>query len=177
MKLSIREWQLQDVDRIIDYFTLSDAGFLKGMGADKSKIPNRKEWREKLEPELDKPYTQKENYYMIWVLNNVSIGHSNINNIKFGESATMHLHLWKTNQRKNGLGVEFIKLTIPSYFENFKLKKIICEPYAANIAPNKTLKKIGFNLVKTYNTIPGFINFYQTVNRYELTKEQFLLCG
>ena len=69
---------------------------------------------------------------------------------------------------KKGLGLDFLKLTIPYYFKNFRLQKLICEPYAENTAPNSILKKLGFEFVRTYDTIPGWINFEQTVNRYEL---------
>ncbi len=40
------------------------------------------------------------------------------------------------------------------------------------MAPNKVLKNLGFELIRTYDTTPGWINFHQTVNRYELQKEQ-----
>ena len=98
--------------------------------------------------------------------------HSNINNIEFGKSATMHLHLWEFIKRKSGLGIEFLKMSIPYYFENFGLEKLVCEPYSENVAPNRVLPKLGFKLKRTYETTPGYINFRQTVNRYELTKER-----
>ena len=177
MKLRVREIQTNDIEKIVNYFVNADAEFLKDMGADKSRLPKRDDWIEKLESELIKPYKNKEFYYIIWLLGNQEIGHSNINNIEFRKSATMHLHLWHNTTRKNGLGLDFLKLTIPYYFRNFKLKKLICEPYSKNIAPNKVLKKLNFELVRTYETTPGWINFQQTVNRYELKKEMQTLGG
>ena len=76
-----------------------------------------------LQSEIKKPYKVKEFYYIIWILDNQEIGHSNINNIDFVKSATMHLHLWNNDKRKSGLGLEFLRLTIPYYFINFKLEK------------------------------------------------------
>lgn len=172
MKLTIREIRLSDIEKIVNYFFLADTEFLRGMGADKNKLPNREEWIKKLESELHKSYNAKENYYIIWLLNNQAIGHSNINNIEFGKSATMHLHLWGTEKRGSGLGLDFLRLTIPYYFKNFRLQKLICEPYSKNVAPNRVLIKYGFDLARSYYTKPGFINFHQTVNRYELKKEQ-----
>ena len=116
--------------------------------------------------------TEKEFYYILWLLDNQPIGHSNINQIKFGNTATMHLHLWDSATRKKGLGIQFLRMTVPYYFKKFNLKKLICEPYSKNVAPNKVLKKLGFEWVRTYDTTPGQINFHQTVNRYELNKEQ-----
>lgn len=172
MTLSVREIHLDDIEKVVDYFIDANDTFLKGMGADKSKLPKREEWIQKITLEYKKSYPEKEFYYMIWLLDNQPIGHSNVNHIRYGKEATMHLHLWKPIERKKGLGVKLLKLTIPYFFKNLQLKKLICEPYAENIAPNKTLKKLGFKLVKTYETIPGWINFYQKVNRYELTHKQ-----
>ena len=172
MRAEVREFTKSDIEKIVDYFIRAEAHFLKGMGADKSKLPEREKWIQNLESELEKSNVERGYYYMIWLLDGQAVGHSNINNISFGESATMHLHLWKNGIRKSGLGLEFLKMTIPHYFEKFELKKLICEPYSENIAPNRTLKKIGFDLIRTYETVPGPINFKQTVNRYELKKEQ-----
>ena len=172
MKAEIREFVKSDIEKIVDYFIDAESDFLKGMGADKSKLPKREKWIRNLQSELIKPYREKDYYYIIWLLDDEPVGHSNVNHIDFGESATMHLHLWKNGMRKSGLGLEFLKMTIPLYFEKLELKKLICEPYSKNIAPNRVLKKIGFDLILTYETIPGPINFKQEVNRYELTKEQ-----
>lgn len=172
MTLRVREMHLDDIEKVVDYFIYANDTFLKGMGADKNKLPKRAAWIQKITLELEKPYPKKKFYYMIWLLDNQPIGHSNVNHIKYGEEAKMHLHLWKPIKRKKGLGVKLLKLTIPYFFKNLQLEKLICEPYAENIAPNKTLKKLGFELVKTYKTTPGWINFYQTVHRYELTHKQ-----
>ena len=173
MNLSVREMEKSDIELIVDYFINADSEFLKAMGADKNKLPNRTEWIKKLIKEFEKPNELKEFYYIIWLIDEHPIGHSNINNIEFKKSATMHLHLWRSDKRKKSMGYEFVKLTIPYYFKNFGLDILICEPYSENIAPNKVLKRIGFELMYTYETIPGWINFHQTVNRYELTKKQF----
>ena len=173
MEISVRECLEEDIEKIVDYFLKSDAEYLRGMGADKNKLLARNEWIKKLQQEFKKPYAEKELYYIIWLLDNEAVGHSNVNHIKFGEVATMHLHVWNSKLRQNGLGSKFLKKTIPLYFENLKLEKLICEPFSGNISPNKTLRKIGFDFIKNYETIPGAINFYQEVSRYEITKGDF----
>ena len=172
MKTEVRELIKSDIVKIVDYFISADSDFLKGMGADKGKLPRRDKWIQSIQSELEKPYVEKGYHYMIWLLDEEPVGHSNINNISFGSSARMHLHLWKNGMRKSGLGMNFLKMTIPQYFEKFELKKLICEPYSENIAPNRTLQKLGFDLIRTYETTPGSINFRQLVNRYELRREQ-----
>lgn len=172
MQIKVREIEPSDIEKIVDYFVNADTEFLKVMGADKSKLPKREEWIEKLKSELEKTHKEKEFYYIIWLIDGQPIGHSNINKIEFGNVATMHLHLWKNDKRGNGLGLAFLRLTVPYFFNKFGLKKLICEPYLENIAPNRVLQKLGFELVRTYDTTPGWINFHQTVNRYELKKGQ-----
>jgi RimJ/RimL family protein N-acetyltransferase len=173
MDLSVREMIESDIESIVDYFLNASNDFLDAMGADKNKLPKRRDWITKLKLEYQKHYKDKEFYYIIWLIDGIPFGHSNINNIEFGKSATMHLHLWKGDKRKKGLGFEFINLTIPYYFKNYQLEKIICEPYAENIAPNKVIERAGFELKRTYKTTPGWINYYQIVNRYEMTRAQF----
>jgi RimJ/RimL family protein N-acetyltransferase len=164
MRLAVREMERLEIVSIVDYFLDSDAYFLKGMGAEKSKLPNRKDWIKKLNIELEKSNKEKDFYYLIWLLNEQPIGHTSINNINFGKSATMHLHLWKSVSRKSGLGLNFVNQSLPYYFEYFELEKLICEPFSENIAPNRTLIKVGFKFIKAYETVPGWINFSQIVN-------------
>jgi RimJ/RimL family protein N-acetyltransferase len=108
------------------------------------------------------------------LLNDQPIGHCNVNKIIFGEEAYMHLHLWQNNTRQKGMGATLVKKSIPFFFKNLKLKRLYCEPYALNPAPNKTLEKIGFQLVKEYVTVPGYLNFEQPVKRWELTYNKYL---
>ena len=177
MNLSIKELDFSTTEVIVDYFINSDIEFLRGMGVEKSKLPKREDWINNLKSELKKPYKQKNLYYLIWMYGNQPVGHSNVNKIEHGQSATMHLHLWEKNSRKKGLGLNFVKLTMPYYFKNLQLEKLICEPYSKNVAPNKVLKKLGFKFIRAHKTIPGEICFHQTVNRYELTKNRFYTCS
>lgn len=173
MSLSVRELKESDVSMVVDYFINADANYLKGMGAEKDKLPDRSTWISNIISELNKPIKKKANYYILWLLNDEPIGHSNINKLVFGSHANMHLHMWRTDKRRTGYGLDLMKLTIPYYFENFGLKKLICEPYALNPAPYKVLKILGFEFIKAYDITPGVICFHQTVNRYELTRDQF----
>ncbi len=173
MKLTVREMVVEDIESVVDYFCNADAVRLLAMGADIRKIPIKSNWIKKHKLELAKEIKNKEYYYLIWELNNQAIGHSNINQITFSKVATMHLHMWNINNRKNGLGSEFLKMTLPYYFKNFKLEKLICEPYSKNIGPHKALEKVGFIFIKEYETVPGIVSFKQNVSLYEMTKDRF----
>ena len=173
MNLSVREITESDIKLIINYFHNASPEFLLGMGVEKENLPDKVEWANLLLKGLAKKKLDREFYFIIWQFDGYTIGHSTINKIIFGKEATMHLHIWKNENRQKGIGFNLLKQTMPYYFENFKLKKLICKPYNLNPAPNKTLKKIGFELVKEYTTTPGWLNFHQRVNKYVLTKERF----
>ncbi|MEO1033517.1 MAG: GNAT family protein [Bacteroidota bacterium] len=173
MNLKIRDIQPSDSEKLIDYFLNASPTFLKNMGADQSKLPKREKWLKKLKHEAHKEDKQKKSFYVIWLLDDEPIGHSNINDIEFGVSGEMHLHMWKVDKRRSGLGFKFLQLSIREYFKRFKLKTIICEPNSENKAPNKTLTKLGFKFIKRYETKPSAIALFQTVNHYELDRNDF----
>jgi len=172
-QLSVRPWQVEDFEPIIDYFLNSDKDFLFNMRVDISKLPSKDEWLKIMTSDFDREPENKHLYYVIWLLDDKAIGHSNINKIIFGEEAYMHLHVWPETKRKQGMGLTFLKKSLPYYFNIFHLKTLYCEPSALNMAPNKTLEKLGFNFIKSYDTIPGWINMLQTVNRWCLSESKF----
>ncbi len=169
--LSIRHWELDDIESIISYFHNASNDYLINLGADPKKIPNRVKWKNSLIIEYQKPIKKTKYYYTIWEYNNQAIGHCNINKIVFGKEAYMHLHIWNPNPklRDKGLGESLLKMSIESFFDKFQLKELYCEPRAANKAPHKVLSKVGFKYLKTCEIVPGPINYLQEVKRYRLT--------
>ncbi len=113
-------------------------------------------------------------YYLLWFLDNIPIGHSNIDNIKYEETAFMHLHLWKSNFRHRNLGFQFLQKTIPLYFKTFALEKLYCEPKSYNKAPNRILEKLGFDCIKQSEKTPNWITFHQKVNEYVLNRNELI---
>jgi RimJ/RimL family protein N-acetyltransferase len=171
--LSIREIQPSDINALVNYWHTATESYLAGMGADIKKLPSPEEFAQMLTKHINTPIEQRISCCIIWEINGKPAGHSNTNPTKYGEEAFMHLHLWHNEQRQKGLGAEFVKLTLPYYFNKLKLKKLYSEPYALNPAPNKTFEKLGFELVKEYITIPGYLNFQQPVKQWLMTRERF----
>lgn len=171
--LSVRELRAGDIDAIADYWLHADPAFLQGMGVDLAKLPEREEWRQMLTEQLTTPLKEKKSYALIWEVDGMAVGHSNINKIVYGREAYMHLHLWDPEVRKKGYGVQFIRLSLPYYFKNYELQTLYCEPYALNPAPNRTLERAGFRLLKEYMTTPGWINFEQPVRLWAMSREAF----
>ncbi|MCH8330647.1 MAG: GNAT family N-acetyltransferase [Bacteroidetes bacterium] len=172
-QLSVREIQMEDVDPIARYWTESDDAFMEGMGVDLSKLPTYDEMSGMLEMQLQQSYEDKMAYAVIWMIDGETIGHCNISPISFGKDAFIHLHLWNDEYRGKGFGTQLVKMSLPFFFDNCKLQKLLSEPYSINPAPSKTLEKVGFEFVKEYSTIPGNISFEQPVKRWELSLNKF----
>ncbi|GAB5400157.1 MAG: hypothetical protein Aureis2KO_17420 [Aureisphaera sp.] len=173
MQINVREIALKDIPSLVNYWLESDDDFLVGMGVDLSKVPSRDVLEEMFAEQIGAHYKDKKSYALIWEIDGMASGHTNINQIEFGKKAQMHLHLWDSKNRKRGLGLELVKRSLPYYFNHYELEELYCEPYALNPAPNKTLAKLGFEFIKTYETIPGSINFLQEVNQWRLTRQGF----
>ncbi|MFN0037796.1 MAG: GNAT family N-acetyltransferase [Saprospiraceae bacterium] len=166
--LSVREIQPSDTALIARYWLTAEPAFLQGMGVDLAKMPDEAQWLALLSEPIGLPYPEKKSYCIILQADGQPVGHCNVNKIRFGEEAFMHLHIWADSDRKRGIGAALVQMAIPYFFQNLHLQKLCCEPYALNPAPNRTLPKIGFRLVKTYTTTPGFLNFEQEVNLWEM---------
>jgi RimJ/RimL family protein N-acetyltransferase len=158
----------QDYERMVDYFLTANKQFLKGMGVDATKLPEREVWLESVMRDHERVDGEKERSYLAWVYDGIPVGHSSINKITVDEEAFIHLHLWVGGLRKAGLGTQFFAASAADFMRRFRLKRLYCEPFAENPAPNSVLQKSGFRFVKRYRTIPGHINFEQDVNRYVL---------
>lgn len=168
--LTVREMALDDVKYVLQYWLESEPGFMAGMGVDLSKIPAKNELQEMLETQVQLPYRDKQSYALVWLIDSMPAGHCNVNKIRFGEDAFMHLHLWQSGTRRRGAGSQLVKKSLPFFFDHLKLKVIYSEPYALNVAPHKTLAKTGFKFVKEYITVPGTLNFEQPVKQWKFDK-------
>ncbi len=172
-KYSARLMTAEDIPFALDYWMNSTDDYLRSMGADPSKMPSRQGFEKMLQGQLDVPMKDKKGLATIWLVNNMPVGHNNVNQINFGKDAKMHLHIWNPENRKKGWGVELLRHSIPHFFQHLQLENLLCEPYALNPAPNRILTKMGFEFIKEYNTTPGAINFQQDVRQYKLSRDKF----
>ncbi|MCP4441782.1 MAG: GNAT family N-acetyltransferase [Aureispira sp.] len=171
--ISVRPLKQEDIPLIANYWVNSPSDHMQAMGVDLNKRPSAEDFSRALTGQLALPIEKRQAYCLIWELDGQPIGHSNTNPTQYGESAYMHLHIWTPEHRKNGLGKQFLKLSIQGFFEDLQLQTLYCQPYALNPAPNRTLEKVGFTFLKEYITIPGSINFEQPVKLWELTKANY----
>jgi len=171
--LAVREMHEGDIDAVVSYWTDSAPDYLVSLGVDLDKLPPRDDLRRMLAGQLAKPYREKRAYALIWLIDGTPAGHSNLNPVAFGDEASMHLHLWRSGSRFRGCGVPLVRLSLPYYFDRFRLRRLVCEPYALNGPPHRVLEKAGFTFEREYTTVPGSINFRQPVRRWIMTRERY----
>src|SRR6201984_1845680 len=94
---------------ILYYFYKADDPFLRGMGVDRLKLPERNKWLEALLADHEKPAGERDRFYLVWIFRGTRVGHSSINKIVLGDKAFIHLHLWNSQLRRAGLGTEFVR--------------------------------------------------------------------
>ena len=90
----VRDLEEADIEMVVDYFMDADESSLLAMGADIKRLPGRSDWLSIMTEVLQLPDNEKDRYYQIWMFEDEPIGHSNINNIVYGDHAFMHLHMW-----------------------------------------------------------------------------------
>ncbi|MEO0338116.1 MAG: GNAT family protein [Bacteroidota bacterium] len=176
-RLGVRPAQLNELSLVVGYFHEADPEFILAMGALPHKLPPKDQWIANLEREWHLPLEKKKLYYLIWEIEGKAVGHCNMNKIEYGKSGSMHLHLWEPLARKKGMGKRLVQLSVAHFFDQFNLEFLICEPYAHNPAPNKTLAKVGFEFVKTYWIVPSVICELQEVNQWLLSKQDYSKMG
>jgi len=171
MTRTVRPMRLPETRLVIDYFLNADLKFLARLGVDPAKLPEADAWFEAIAREYGKPLPERAFYFVAWESDGVPIGHSNLSDIEYGERAFMHLHIWNPALRLSGNGTYFVRESVRLYFEKFELQQLYCQPNALNIAPNRTLPKVGFKYLKTYETTPGWLNYHQPVTLWVLERE------
>jgi RimJ/RimL family protein N-acetyltransferase len=151
---------------MVDYFHDADNDYLALLGADRAKFPTRSAWEHLVRDDMPKPLADREFHYLVWKVDGRAIGHCNINKIDFGHHAFLHLHMWEPQTRGRGVGTRLLSQSADEFIRLFELNAIYSEPNAFNPAPNRTMARVGFELERTYETTPGWINVRQTVNRW-----------
>lgn len=165
-ELSVRPMSLDEVDIRIGYFHDASDEHLTRLGVDRTLLPSRADWFSFYERDHARPLAEREQYSLVWLLDEEVVGFSSTDRIEFGEQAFMHLHILDNDRRHFGLGSRFVRLSAQHYVQVLQLRRLYCQPNAFNVAPNRTLQRAGFKYLVTVETTPSAINFRQPVTRW-----------
>src|SRR5438045_8681222 len=94
----------EEYELMLDYFYKADDPFLRGMGVDRLKLPERDKWLDALLVDHETPDKERDRFYLVWLFRGRRVGHSRINEIVPGTEAVIHLHLWIAPLRRVDLG-------------------------------------------------------------------------
>jgi RimJ/RimL family protein N-acetyltransferase len=166
----VRPLRLDEFGFRVDYFHEASDEYLLKLGVDRELLPDREEWIAYYEEDFARPLAERESYHLGWELDDRLIGFSSTDHIEFGEQAFMHLHIVEEPRRRQGLGTEFVRLSVDEYFRALELKRLFCQPNAYNVAPNRALQKADFSYVFTKEMQPSVINFPQPITRWVLER-------
>jgi RimJ/RimL family protein N-acetyltransferase len=169
--LLVRELALAEVGVRIDYFHDASDDYLLRLGVRREQLPSREVWHAHYQRDFALPIPERESYLLGWELDGELVGFSSADPFTFGEEAFMHLHIRVPDQRRAGLGVQFVRRSAELYFQMLELERLFCQPNAFNVAPNRTLQSAGFRYVQTEVAQPHPMNFPQPITRWVLNRD------
>src|SRR5436853_3576493 len=91
----------QEYELMLDYFYKAEDSFLRGMGVDRLKLPERNKWLDALLADHEKPDGERDRFYLVWIFQGHRVGHSSINNIVLGTEAFLHLPFLPSSSEKS----------------------------------------------------------------------------
>lgn len=140
-EVSVREFRLEDLPALVDYWLNTPEEVWIARGVDKSKIPSR----ERHYDGYQKAFAEKGGVpNQVTVLyRGQPIGTHLLNNLIQNESGLFHAHFWDESSRGKGIAVFSYLMACDVFFKNLELKKIIFKTPKINIPPNRVKEKIG----------------------------------
>jgi RimJ/RimL family protein N-acetyltransferase len=168
---------LSEVDVRIRYFHDASDDHLQLLGVDRTLLPEPRAWHTAHEADYARPLNERDNYLLVWLLDDAIVGFSSLDHIAIGDEAFMHLHIVDPSLRGRGLGASLVRLSATHYAETFGLVRLFCEPNALNAAPNRTLRRAGFTYVLSRFGTPGPFNFPQVTTLWVLQSEMAASCN
>lgn len=166
--LTVRELAADEIGVRVRYFHDATDAHLERMGVDRALLPPPDDWMATYAAEAARPHEQRTTSSLAWELDGEIVGFGSIDRITYGDEAFFHLHLLDAERRHRGLGAPFVRLSAVRFVELFALRRLLSEPNAFNVAPNRTLQRAGFRYERTYETSPGPFNPHQAVTRWVL---------
>ena len=171
MELTVRPLAATDFDGFINYWLGLSPAEIERMGVAIDRMPSATRMRSDLERMLTARNNDVRTFVLAWCVNGEAIGHSSVKDIVPGDSGSIHLHMWRTDLRGKGHGSHLFCLAVVDFYKRFKLRQMICEPKADNLAANRLLQRIGFPLIFTRVGKSSELGAVCKLNRYDIVRE------
>ena len=171
MNFQVRPFQLEDIPYLLDYWYNNSEDNLTRMGVDKSLLGPRIKREQDLIDSFHTPNNLKDNFHIIWLINNEPVGHNSFDHILINEISHMHLHMWSQKWRGKGYGAILFCQAVMMFYSLFHPKIILSEPCSENAMPNKMFEKIGFKKWKSYLAKSSEISILSELTNFIIDQE------
>ena len=162
----VRQMSVDEANLVVDYFVGASVQSLAAIGLDASRLPTRNAWISHLAQDWSRPAERRESSGVVWEIDQSLIGFSTLTDIRFGDSASVHLHIFDEANRGRGYGTLFVRLAAEWFADEFCLLRVYSEPNAFNTPANRALQGAGFRWVSTQESEPDNLSLMQTTNRW-----------
>lgn len=171
MELTVRPLSATDFDGFINYWRGLSRREIETMGVAIGRMPSATRMRSDLKRMLTARDNNLRAFVLAWCVNGEAIGHSSLKDIVRGDSGSIHLHMWRADLRGKGHGSHLFCLAVVDFYKRFKLRRMICEPKADNLAANRLLRRIGFPFIFTRVGKSSELSAVCKLNRYDIVRE------
>lgn len=174
--ITVRDLEVADLPQVMDYWFRSPPGFLEGMGVDMAKLQSEAEMFANIKNRLDHNRTLAvSKLFALAILSDgVAIGVHTLVPFTEGDSGILHAHLWKTESRGRGIGVQSYPLACRIFIERFSLQRIIFKTPVQNIGAIRMKEKLGIREVGVESVDFGIIKKDTMSRVFELTRAEVL---
>ena len=164
--------RVEEAGLVVRYFHDASDADLERMGVvPRPQLPAPDEWATRLRAAIQAEPGQATSFYLTWLVDWQPVGFSSLKNLKPGESADLHLHMWSAPHRGQGHGAILFCLSVLEAYDRFRLRHAACEPKASNPMPNRMLAKVGFPLVRTYEGASSELSQRTRLNRHDIRRD------
>lgn len=147
--IAVRDLSEADLPFMLDYWFRSPAGFIESLGVDMNKMPAEAEFfktlTERIRANADKSPSQLNGLVITYA--GRPIGQHSVNEIKPGESAIFHAHIFDPVLRGRGVGMTSYPLACQVFMNRFSLKRIWFKTPIQNTGSIRVKQKLGIREV------------------------------
>ena len=151
-ELTIRPFQVKDIDSQMDYLYDSSNDFLESIGFDTNKFPGRKIHKkrmvEKLESRDKLPFNEQQHFVVVAQLEQKVMAMVVLNPDEDSTSAHAHFHIWDESLRGKGLGAQILKSGLKLLMIHQNRNFALIEPHRENKRMNRLMEKCGFEYME-----------------------------
>lgn len=151
--IQVREFSGDDITGFLAYWYDSDAAFLKSLGVNPAKLPQRRKMREMLELDMKRAGQagHRPSALLAIALKGVTVGVHELTHLSARaggdgqgfESGVMHAHIWRPEHRGRGIAIVSYVRAMQEYFRRFALDAVLFESPILNPGANRIKAKLG----------------------------------